>query len=421
MSKNFVNSPVPAKTFQDVRQALLIAQEIALIDVREEDAFAQAHPLFAANLPAGRIELEAWSRIPRCDTMIVLYDNGEGLAEAARHVLQQMGYTEVYLLDGGLAGWRSAGGEIFKDVNVPSKAFGELVESKRHTPSLSAQEVRALLDRQADVVVLDVRRFDEYQTMSIPSAISVPGAELVLRARALAPNPATRIIVNCAGRTRSIIGTQSLVNAGIPNPVAALCNGTIGWTLAGLLLDHGASRRFTEVSEDQRLEAVQQSRAVADRAGVKRAQLADLAGFAAEASRTTYLFDVRTPEEFAAGHLAGFRSAPGGQLVQETDVAAPVRGARMVLSDRQGVRDNMSASWLAQMGWDVWVLDGASAADFSETGPSAAPVPAPRAGRYRRPYEGTHNPPEAMQAYLDWEFGLVDQLARDATHGFTVI
>src|SRR5450830_1397175 len=300
MSRNSVNSLVPAKTFQDVRQALLIAQEIALIDVREEDAFAQAHPLFAANLPAGRIELEAWSRIPRCDTMIVLYDNGEGLAEAARHVLQQMGYTEVYLLDGGLAGWRSAGGEIFKDVSVPSKAFGELVESKRHTPSLSAQEVRALLDSEADVVVLDVRRFDEYQTMSIPSAISVPGAELVLRARALAPNPATRIIVNCAGRTRSIIGTQSLVNAGIPNPVTALRNGTIGWTLAGQELDHGASRRFTEISNSQRTDAAKKACIVAKRAGVRRAQLADLAGFAAQASRTTYLFDVRAPEAFAA-------------------------------------------------------------------------------------------------------------------------
>ena len=61
----------------------------------------------------------------------------------------------------------------------------------------------------------------------------MPGAELVLRARELAPDPATRIIVNCAGRTRSIIGTQSLINAGIENPVSALRNGTIGWTLAG--------------------------------------------------------------------------------------------------------------------------------------------------------------------------------------------
>lgn len=248
MSIHAVKAPAPSKTFQYVRQALLTGREVALVDVREEDVFAQAHPLFAANLPLGSLASVARSRIPRRDTLIVLYDHGEGLAEAARDVLQPMGYTQVCLLDGGLAGWRSAGGEIFKDVNVPSKAFGELVEARRHTPSLSAQEVRALLDRQVDVVVLDARRFDEYQTMSIPGAVSVPGAELVLRARALAPDPATRIIVNCAGRTRSIMGAQSLINAGIPNPVAALRNGTIGWTLAGLSLDHGASRRFTEVS-----------------------------------------------------------------------------------------------------------------------------------------------------------------------------
>ena len=527
----------PKKTYLDVRQALLDKQEIALLDVREEDPFAQAHPLFAANFPAGRLELDAWSRIPRRDTAIVVYDNGEGLAEGAASTLRKLGYTDVSLLEGGLDGWRLAGGEIFKDVNVPSKAFGELVESKRHTPSLSAEEVKALLDNKADVVVLDARRFDEYQTMSIPGGISVPGAELVLRAQALAPNPATRIIVNCAGRTRSIIGTQSLVNAGIPNPVSALRNGTIGWTLAGQALDHGAARRFSEVSPEQVLESSLQARSVADRAGVKRAQPADLSHFAAETGRTTYLYDVRTPEEFDAGHLPGFRSAPGGQLVQESDVSAPVRGARVVLADLEGVRANMSASWLAQMGWDVWVLDGVHTDDFVERGPSAPAVPnpqgqiawatpvqladwlqnepaghtavldfttsvnyvkrhipgawfvlrcelaaavtripaaqryvltcgssllaryaaadlarltgaevfvleggtqawidaglpleqgetnlaSPRTDRYRRPYEGTDNPREAMQGYLDWEYGLVAQLGRDGTHGFSVI
>ena len=47
--------------------------------------------------------------------------------------------------------------------------------------------------------------------------------------------------------------------------------------------------------------------------------------------------------------------------------------------------------------------------------------PSPRIDRYRRPYEGTDNPREAMQGYLDWEFGLVAQLGRDATHGFRVL
>ena len=522
-------------TTDEVRAALVAREEIALLDVREEDPFAQSHPLWAANLPLSKLELEAWGRIPRRDTRIVVYDDGEGLAVRAVERLNALGYTEVSLLEGGLAGWRASGGELFRDVNVPSKSFGELVEAKRHTPSLSAEEVQALLARNADVVVLDARRFDEYQTMNIPGSTSVPGGELVLRARELAPDPATRVIVNCAGRTRSIIGTQSLVNAGLPNPVAALRNGTIGWTLAGQALEHGAARRFgPEISPAHREAARIAAVDVARRAGVAWVDAATLAQWLHEAPRTTYRFDVRTPEEYAAGHRAGFRSAPGGQLVQETDVHAPVRGARVVLTDDDGVRAAMTASWLAQMGWQVAVLDAPwPSADALETGADKPPQPLPpevrsvtparladwlatndavvvdvtasanhvkrhvpgawfavraqlpellprlgtprrlvltcgssllarfaaqdiealtrsevwvleggtaawvaaglpvesgdtrllsqRVDRYRRPYEGTDNATAAMQAYLDWEFGLVEQLGRDGTHHFFVV
>jgi rhodanese-related sulfurtransferase len=521
------------RSFADIRKALLEHQEVALVDVREEAPFAESHPLFAANIPLSKLELEVFSRIPRRDTAITLYDNGEGLAQLASERLSALGYSNVGLLESGLQGWRDAGGELFIDVNVPSKAFGELVEHQRHTPSLAAQEVQQLLDTKADVVVLDARRFDEYQTMSIPTGVSVPGAELVLRARELAPDPKTRIIVNCAGRTRSIIGTQSLVNAGLPNPISALRNGTIGWLLAGQTLDHGQARRFPEVS-DKTLEAARaDARRVADSAGVKRGTLTDLHAWRNEAARTTYLFDVRTPEEYEAGHLPGARSTPGGQLVQETDHYASVRGARIALADDDGVRANMSASWLAQLGWEVFVLDNLTPRAFSETGAWNPPIPtpwqveeisaqtlhqwqqhggvavldftasanyvkqhipgawwtlradlsnalrkipaaeryvltcgssklarlavpevealtgkpvfllrdgtaswiaaelaleagethlaSPRIDRYRRPYEGTDAPREAMQAYLDWEFGLVEQLGRDGTHGFYVI
>ena len=116
---------------------------------------------------------------------------------------------------------------------------------------------------------------------------------------------------------------------------------------------------------------------MADKARVGRATLADLQRWQQEPKRTTYLFDVRTPEEFEAGHLPGARSTPGGQLVQETDHVASVRGARLVLADDDGVRANMSASWLAQLGWEVYVLDDLQAANFSEQGAWVAPVPAP--------------------------------------------
>lgn len=521
-----------------IRALLLAREEICLLDVREEDPFAQAHPLFAANLPLGRIEVDAWRRLPRRSVPIAVYDDGEGLALPAARTLRRLGYSQVHLLAGGLQGWTAAGGEVFRDVNSASKAFGELVESQRHTPSLSAQEVRALLDARADVVVLDARRFDEYQTMSIPGGVSVPGAELVLRARALAPNARTRIIVNCAGRTRSIIGTQSLINAGIPNPVSALRNGTIGWTLAGQELAHGASARAPGIDEATRQKAHASARAVAYRAGVQRTRLDTVRDWLHDDARSTYLFDVRSPEEYAAGHLPGALSAPGGQLVQETDHHAAVRGARLVLCDDDGVRANMSASWLAQMGWEVHVIDGLAPEDFSEVGQPAPELPEPlapvraasveqlkgwlndrnshtvvldfdssarfvaghiqnawwalrsrlaeclktahkgnryvlsctdgsvsryavaevqalvkpgidvlwlaggkaawvaaghklqaaerqlgctRIDRYRRPYEGTDNAVEAMQGYLDWEFGLVAQLERDGAHHFRVI
>ncbi|STW88391.1 Rhodanese-related sulfurtransferase [Klebsiella pneumoniae] len=159
-----------------IRQALLDRRELALIDVREEADFATAHPLFAVNLPLSKLELEVRRRIPRFTTPLTVYDNGEGLAEIAIERLRSWGYQDVALLAEGLAGWRRSGGELFQDVNSASKAFGELVESVRHTPSLSAQEVQALIDSRQEVVIVDARRFDEYQTMSIPGSISVPAA-----------------------------------------------------------------------------------------------------------------------------------------------------------------------------------------------------------------------------------------------------
>ena len=239
-----------------------------------------------------------------------------------------MGYSNVRQLDGGLQGWKQAGFELFQDVNSYAKAFGELVEHRRHTPSLAAEEVSALIASGANIQILDVRRFDEYATMNIPGSISVPGAELVLRAGRAAPDPETTIIVNCAGRTRSIIGTQSLINAGVTNKVRALRNGTIGWTLAKQNLEHGSSKRG-EIGAIAGGEA--NARDVAYRAGVRHIGLAEMAALQAQADRTLYRFDVRSEEEYTAGHLAGFRHYPGGQLVQEIDMAAPVRGARIVL------------------------------------------------------------------------------------------
>jgi rhodanese-related sulfurtransferase len=406
--------PVPPSK---IRRALLLREEIALLDVRHEATYATGHPLFAANMAADRMELEAEIKLPRKDVPIVLDDNGEGLVAQAADHLRALGYTDVRELAGGLQAWQMAGYELFQDVNSYAKAFGELVEQRKHTPSLAADEVAALIASKANLAILDVRRPDEYATMNIPGSVSVPGAELVLRAGGVAPDPETTIIVNCAGRTRSIIGTQSLINAGVANKVLALRNGTIGWTLAEQRLEHGADRRSgIGLFEGAKANA----RDVAYRAGVRHLSVEDAVTLQAQTHRTLYRFDVRASEDYAAGHIPGFRHYPGGQLVQEIDMAAPVRGARILLTDDRGVRADMTASWLAQMGWETYVLDGGYDGALEMGPPQVLPKPDP-SHRYRRPYEGTDVDRAAMQAYLDWEYGLVEQLRRDGTHGFFVI
>lgn len=521
-------------TPHELRRHWLNRLEIALLDVREEGPFSKAHPLFALSVPVSEIEEKLPPLVPRRATPVVVYDNGEGYVERAVSRIVALGYNDVAILEGGLVGYTHAG-EVYRDVNVPSKAFGELVESIRHTPSLSAKEVKEFLDREKDAVVLDARRFSEYSTMSIPRGRSCPGGELLYRIFEAAPSPDTTVIVNCAGRTRSIVGTQSLINGGIPNKVMALRNGTIGWTLDGLELEHRKAERIPLPSPEASLKARQHAESWAHHVGVSVIDGEKLGRLAAEEERTLYLLDVRDPNEYVEGHPKGFQNAPGGQLVQATDEWVGVRGARIVLYDTDGVRARMTASWLLQLGWEVYVLDetssvtrtvsdslsrpdppqwsppvdtvansitvdelralaNANVVDLARspvyrqghipgaffasgpeltrdlhavngTGPivltspdgmvAAINVEYARQGIlrevvylsggtnawiaaghalenetrwlsqpidvYQRPYEGTDNAREAMQGYLDWEYGLVGQLANDGISCFHVV
>jgi rhodanese-related sulfurtransferase len=341
-----------------VRRMLDDPDELAIIDVREELIFSQNHLLHARSVPLSRLELLFAALVPRRGTRIVLCDDDDGAAQRAAGILADAGYHNLAVLAGGVAGWQKAGFELFSGVNVPSKAFGEFIEHTSHTPSIAPEELARMMDDGTNMVVLDSRPFDEYFRVSIPSATNVPGAELVLRARDAAPSPATTIVVNCAGRTRSIIGAQSLINAGIPNKVIALRNGTMGWSLAGLTCDAGKERHAPAVSGSGLAAAREAAARVTRRFGIKHIDRATLERWRAESDqRTLYLFDVRDPADYAAGHLAGAISAPGGQLVQATDQYVGTLRSRLVLVDDLDVRAVMTASWLVQMGWDeVYVL-----------------------------------------------------------------
>jgi len=368
------HTTAPSITPAALRAALAERRELAILDVREEGVSARRRMFYSSVAPVGRLGLLVGQLVPRLATPIVLVDEAGEYTSRAAALLARFGYTDVSILAGGMSGWEAAGFEVFSGTNVPGKAFGEVIEHRLKTPNIDALTLKRLQDAGEDLVVLDSRPFPEFKTMNIPGGVECAGAELVYRALAAAPSPETLIVVNCAGRTRSILGAQSLVNAGIPNPVAALSGGSMSWLLSGLDLEHGQIRTAPRAEGAALAQARTLAKRAAERAGVAEIDRATLTRLESEASvRTLYRFDVRDPLEYVAGHRAGWRSAPGGQLVQATDEYVGTIHARVVLADDDGVRARMTASWLLQLGYlDVFVLAEDDADRTLETGPEPA-------------------------------------------------
>ena len=367
---------------RELRNWIVDGSELALIDLREEGEFsAEGHLLFAICLPISQLEIRIRELVPRKSVRLVLCDGGDTITQIAAERLVQWGYSNIFILSGGSKGWETSGNVLFRGVNVPSKAFGEYVEHHSGTPSVSPEELKMLLERGEDLIVLDSRPWVEYQRMNIPTGVDCPGAELAYRIYDLVDNDQTTIVVNCAGRTRSIIGAQSLINFGVENKVVALRNGTMGWALAGFDLEQGGDRKFPPISEKCLEAGLSRIDNVVTRFGVQSIDqniVEELIRKSEEIS--LFLLDVRNVEEYEAGHFPGSVHAPGGQLVQATDRWVGVKEATLILFDDTGIRAKMTASWLIQMGWrNIFVMSDVTALDNLEKGPAMSILVQPSA------------------------------------------
>ena len=345
---------------ETVKEWLSDRQEIAFADVRENGQFGDGHPFFAVSLPYSIFEKRLVDTVPNPSVRLVLYDDADGIAELAAARAAELGYSRIFVMEGGAAAWQAAGYTLYQGVNVPSKTFGELLELQNHTPNLTAEQVARLEHDTPNHIIVDSRPYDEFNRFNIPGGICCPNGEMALRIGELVPDAETTIVVNCAGRTRSILGAETLRAFGVPNPVYALENGTQGWLLADLKREEGATRSYPDApsSEDALIELRKKARACAARSGLEFIDADQAIEWLADGTRTTYLFDVRSKEEFDADGISGSRHVLGGQLVQATDLYIGVKGARAIIMDDEMVRAPMMANWVHQIGYDVAVLKG---------------------------------------------------------------
>lgn len=350
--------------------------EFALLDVREEGVFARGHILLASSLPLSRLELSAPRLAPRLSTPIIVCDDDDGLSQTAQSRLRALGYSNLVTLKGGMPAWVEAGNETFTGLNAPSKALGVFAAKTLAIPEIKPGDLAALVGQNADIQIVDCRPFAEYQRGSIPGARNSPGVELLRQFAG--GNADTLLVITCAGRTRGLLGAQSLIDAGVTGKITALHKGTMGWELSGRALEKKASRKL-EHRRDGAAAALEIAKTIRERAGISVISRTTLEEWMADEGRTTYLFDIRERSEFEAGHIAQARHVAGGQLVQNLDQHVATRGAQIVLSDDDGVRATGAALWLRRMGWiDVAVVMTANAGELETGGERELNAVAPR-------------------------------------------
>ena len=352
----------------------------ALIDVREAGEYNSSHIPGAALIPRRELEFRMAASVPFSGAHVVLCDDDGRRASLAAGTLEGLGYSNVSVLERGINRWASLGYPTEWGVNVPSKDFGEKVEVVHHVPEIDAAELHNRIERGDKLVILDTRTPEEYRRFCIPGGRSVPGGELALRITDITADldPDTTVIVNCAGRTRSIIGTRVLQRMGREN-VLGLKNGTSGWVLAGYELESGADRVQLPPPSSEGLAAAEAyADQLAEEDGVRYLDVPALKQMMERGkTETVYLVDVRTAAEYAEGHIPGFRWFPGGQAVQRSDEVAVVRNTPIVFACDDKVRSTIAASWYRQLGHEeVYAVAGgvgawaAAGLDVATGGPS---------------------------------------------------
>lgn len=382
-------------------------EELAVLDTRDVAAHAGGHVPGSCPVPAPELELRLSGLLPRRAVRVVVIGEDDMSAHRAGHQIRRSGFANVAVLAGGVEAWADAGFDVHDGIHTMSKAFGEHVAHTRHTPTMSAEELRLRRDRGEAVTLVDCRPASEYAALHVPGATNAPGTELLARVLDMDLEPGTPIVVSCAGRTRSIIGAQTLIDAGVDAPVLSLENGTMGWRLAGEKLDKGADETAGTLIPITALEdAAARARWIAGEQGVPIISEVDLAAWLADNSRTTYVFDVSSPGDYGAGHRPGFASAPGGQLVQELTARTAVPSARIVVADSDGVQSLLTAYWLRLMGREAYAMPDANRGRWLESDADGDGEPA----RSIKPYERSIDALQAMRDYIEWELDLLDRV-----------
>lgn len=377
-----VEESIPEMTAEDLHQRLTQGEQLYIFDTRTEPEFQTAHLPGAYCAPGGQLALIAPEVVQDKTRTIVTNCAGRTRSLLGAHLLQRMGFANVYALKGGTGAWRIAGHteELEKGNGAPlprlsetgitaCKQFAERVATEDGIPSITPQALHVRQDAGELLYLLDVRLLNEYQAGHVPGAHFCPGTQVALLVECLVGVKNAPIITMCAGRARAILAASVLKGAGYPN-VSVLDGGTTAWTAAGFGLETGAPQ---EIDFGQPVWMARLLQGLP--AGVEpqalpipglaeaRAQAEVLTPQALQAKLSAgerpALLDVRSAGDFATAHVPGARWLSRGRLDLHIAQEVPHTTTPVVLMCRTGKLSPLSVPALKAMGYThIAVLQG---------------------------------------------------------------
>jgi rhodanese-related sulfurtransferase len=203
-------SPEPAiSNYTDVTPEeaydMISQQEVVLLDVRTQEEYDSGHIPDALLIPLSELESRLDELNP-ADHILVYCRSGHRSAEAAS-ILIANSFTRVYNMAGGILQWQAEGLPVYIE-QTPTASPEPMMPSYT---DVTPEEAHEMISQQ-EVVVIDLRAQEKYDSGHIPDALLMPLSELESRLDEL--NPSGNILVYHSCGSCSKKAAQTLVDNG---------------------------------------------------------------------------------------------------------------------------------------------------------------------------------------------------------------
>jgi len=208
-----------------------------LIDVRTQSEYEAGHIPGFQWVPGGQAVQRSEDVVGVPGGDIVFCCDATARAAVAGGWYRQMGYPEVFVLEGGLGAWQAAG--LPTEVGPPPQAIFGLEVARRGVDALAPEALAQALAATSAPLVLHVGSSRDYEREHVAGAVWAPRGMLEELIATLAANQQSPVVCTCPNGVQSALAAAALKALGYGQAVC-LAGGMLAWREANQPVASGA-------------------------------------------------------------------------------------------------------------------------------------------------------------------------------------